>query len=94
MIKYEKYLLHLMCYVHVLIMVFIVLPLFPAVNNKQKIIKMHTKVIYCAYLNHSKYLSCVDIEDKLDYKKWYCGHWHINKRIDKMEFLFHDVRLF
>ena len=34
------------------------------------------------------------IEDKLDYKKWYCGHWHINKRIDKMEFLFHDVRLF
>lgn len=34
------------------------------------------------------------IEDKLDYKKWYCGHWHINKRIDKMEFLFRDVRLF
>ena len=34
------------------------------------------------------------IGDKLDYKKWYCGHWHINKRIDKMEFLFHDVRLF
>lgn len=34
------------------------------------------------------------IEDKLDYKKWYCGHWHINKRIDKMEFLFHDVWLF
>ncbi len=24
----------------------------------------------------------------------YCGHWHINKRIDKMEFLFHDVQLF
>lgn len=34
------------------------------------------------------------IEDKLDYKKRYCGHWHINKHIDKMEFLFHDVRLF
>ena len=28
------------------------------------------------------------IEDKLDYKAWYCGHWHINKRIDKMHFLF------
>jgi hypothetical protein len=60
MIKYGKCLLHLMCYVHLLIMVFIVLPLFP-VNNKQKIIKMHMKVIYCAYLNHSKYLSCVDL---------------------------------
>lgn len=34
------------------------------------------------------------IEERLEYRKWYCGHWHINKRIDKMEFLFHDVRLF
>ena len=24
----------------------------------------------------------------------YCGHWHINKLIDKMEFLFHDVQLY
>ena len=30
------------------------------------------------------------IEEKLDYKAWYCGHWHINKRIDRMHFLFHD----
>ena len=28
------------------------------------------------------------IEEKLDYKAWYCGHWHINKRIDEMHFLF------
>jgi hypothetical protein len=50
-----------MCYVHVLIMVFIVLSLFPVVNNKQKIIKMHMKVIYCAYLNRSKYLGCLEL---------------------------------
>lgn len=31
------------------------------------------------------------IEEGIDYKAWYCGHWHINKRIDKMHFLFHDV---
>lgn len=31
------------------------------------------------------------IEDKLDYKAWYCGHWHINKMIDKMHFLYHNV---
>lgn len=30
------------------------------------------------------------IEQQLDYKAWFCGHWHINKRIDKMHFLFHD----
>lgn len=33
------------------------------------------------------------IEDKLDYKAWYLGHWHINKRIDKMHFLMHDVEM-
>lgn len=30
------------------------------------------------------------IEDSLNYKAWFCGHWHVNKRIDKMHFLFHD----
>jgi len=27
------------------------------------------------------------IEEKLDYKAWFCGHWHINKHMDKMHFL-------
>lgn len=31
------------------------------------------------------------IEEMADYKAWYCGHWHINKRIDKMHFLFHGI---
>lgn len=30
------------------------------------------------------------IEDKLDYKAWFCGHWHCNKHIDKLHFLFQD----
>jgi 3-oxoacid CoA-transferase subunit A len=29
------------------------------------------------------------IEESVEYKAWFCGHWHINKRIDKMHFLFH-----
>lgn len=29
------------------------------------------------------------IEESTEYKAWFCGHWHINKRIDKMHFLFH-----
>lgn len=28
------------------------------------------------------------IEDKITYKAWFCGHWHTDKRIDKMHFLF------
>ena len=31
------------------------------------------------------------IEEMADYKAWYCGHWHINKRVDKMHFLFHGI---
>ena len=31
------------------------------------------------------------IENKLDYNAGYCGHWHIDKRIDKMHFLMHSV---
>ena len=30
------------------------------------------------------------IEDKLTYSRWYCGHYHTNKIIDKMKFLFKD----
>ena len=28
--------------------------------------------------------------DRLTCDAWYCGHWHINKRIEKMHFLFHE----
>ena len=31
------------------------------------------------------------LEDKLDYAAWFCGHWHIDKRIDKMHFLMHGI---
>lgn len=31
------------------------------------------------------------IEETADYKAWLCGHWHIEKQIDKLRFLFHDV---
>ena len=30
------------------------------------------------------------IEENVDYGAWLCGHWHINKRIDKLQFLYHD----
>lgn len=30
------------------------------------------------------------IEEMADYKAWYCGHWHINKKIDKIHFLFNE----
>lgn len=33
------------------------------------------------------------IEDKLDYKKWYCAHYHTAKKIDRLQFMFEDYDL-
>jgi len=30
------------------------------------------------------------IEGRLDYKKWYCGHWHIEKEVGRMRFMYHE----
>lgn len=31
------------------------------------------------------------IEEAANYKAWLCGHWHIDKRVDKLRFLFDDI---
>lgn len=31
------------------------------------------------------------IEEKLNYCRWFCGHFHIDKSIDKLRFLFKDI---
>ena len=28
------------------------------------------------------------IEERIEYKAWLCGHWHTDKRVDKIHFLF------
>ena len=30
------------------------------------------------------------IDKKLDYRKWYAGHYHIEKKIDKLEIMFNN----
>lgn len=30
------------------------------------------------------------IENKLQYKKWYCGHYHTIKKVDRLQFMFED----
>ena len=34
-----------------------------------------------------------EIEDKLDYTHWYCGHWHTDRVIDKIRFMFNGIVL-
>lgn len=35
-----------------------------------------------------------EVEKKLNYKKWYCGHYHTEKQINKIEFMFGRIKDF
>ena len=34
------------------------------------------------------------VEESIEYDKWYCGHYHTEKQIDKLEFMFESVKEF
>ena len=34
------------------------------------------------------------VEESIDYDKWYCGHYHIEKKIDNKEFMFGRIKVF
>ena len=34
------------------------------------------------------------VEENVDYDKWYCGHYHTEKQIDKIEFMFESIKIF
>lgn len=35
-----------------------------------------------------------EIEENIDYDKWYCGHYHTEKQINKIEFMFGRIKVF
>jgi 3-oxoacid CoA-transferase subunit A len=35
-----------------------------------------------------------EIEERLSYKKWYCGHYHTKKKIDRLEIMFENFNEF
>ena len=34
-----------------------------------------------------------ELERRIDYSAWYCGHWHIDKRVERMHFLFTEFEM-
>lgn len=34
------------------------------------------------------------VEEKIKYDKWYCGHYHTEKIVDKLKFMFDSVKQF
>lgn len=84
----------------------IVISKLRSMNNKVDIILSHT----CPYkyLPREMFLEGIDqstvdhsteyfldkIEEVADYKLWYCGHYHTDKKIDKMIFMFYNIEEF
>ena len=72
-------------------------------NNKVDIILSHTCPF--KYMPYEVFMSGVDqskvdksteefldeIENITEYKKWYCGHYHTDKRVDKLRFMMNDI---
>lgn len=42
-------------------------------------------------VDNSTELFLDEVDKKLNYHKWYCGHYHTDKEIDKIKFMFHDI---
>ena len=75
-------------------------------NNKVDIILSHT----CPYkyMPYEVFLSGIDqstvdnstekfldtIEDNTKYKRWYCGHYHTEKIVDKIKFMYNNIEEF
>lgn len=75
-------------------------------QNKPHILMTHTCPL--KYKPWDKLMSGVDqskvdksteqwldvVEESNEYEKWYCGHWHIERNVDKIRFMYDDVELF
>jgi 3-oxoacid CoA-transferase subunit A len=42
-------------------------------------------------VDHSTEQWLGNLEQRMSYNAWYCGHWHIDKRIDRIHFLFNST---
>lgn len=77
-----------------------------AVNERHVTIDyMLTHTCPLKYKPYDKLLSSIDqstvdetmekwfdgIEDNLEYRTWFCGHWHIDRSVNKMRFMYDDI---
>lgn len=61
--------------------------------------KYEPREVFMAGLDQSKVDKTMDhfldeVKEKVNYKKWYCGHYHTEKQIDKLELMFGRIKLF
>ena len=61
-------------------------------NIKRKPRKANSKKVFKPDIDRSTEIWLGELEKKVEYKIWFCGHYHCDKRIDKIEILCHTIR--
>ena len=61
--------------------------------------KYEPREVFMQGLNQSKVDKSMEhfldeIEENISYDKWYCGHYHTEKQVDKLEFMFGRIKIF
>lgn len=59
---------------------------------KRKPRKAKSKKFFKPDIDRSTEIWLGELEKKLDYEVWFCGHYHIDKQIDKVQMMCHDIR--
>ena len=59
---------------------------------KRKPHKAKSKKLFKPDVDRSTEIWLGELEEKLDYKVWFCGHYHIDKQIDRIQMMHHDIR--
>jgi len=63
-----------------------------AATIKRKPRKAKSEKQFSPDIDRSTEIWLGELEKKLHYEVWFCGHYHIDKRIDKIEMLYHTIR--
>ena len=59
---------------------------------KRKPRKAKSKKLFKPDIDRSTEFWLGEIEKKLDYEVWFCGHYHVDKQIDKIQMMYNDIR--
>jgi 3-oxoacid CoA-transferase subunit A len=54
--------------------------------------KVTTKRLFKPDIDRSTEMWLGELEKKINYEVWFCGHYHTDKQIDKIQMMYHDIR--
>ena len=54
--------------------------------------KAKSKKLFKPDIDRSTEIWLGELEKNLDYEVWFCGHYHVDKQIDKIQMMYHDIR--